>query len=79
MLRGAQKSDMEWIAGKKLQKSLHKSAQIFALQIHPVSASASLCDVDNPNPEVQQLLSEYTDISVEPKACLLYTSDAADE
>jgi len=67
VVRGTQKSDMEWIGGKRFQQSLHKSAQFFALQVHPVSVPVSLCVVENPSLTIQQLLNEYTDIFAEPK------------
>jgi len=67
VLRGTQKSDMEWIGGKRFQQSLHKFAQLFTLQVHPVSVPVSLCVVENPSLVIQQLLNEYTNIFAKPK------------
>jgi len=36
VLRGTQKSDIEWLGGRKMQHTLHKSAQMYALQVHHV-------------------------------------------
>jgi len=67
VLRGTQKSDMEWTGGKRFQQSLCKSAQLFALQVQPVLPPSSLQTIDTSIPEIQQLLREYEDIFAEPK------------
>ena len=67
VLRGTQKLDVEWLEGKRSQQKLHKSAQIFALQIYPVSSATLLSSINNCSPALQQLLDEYKDIFEEPK------------
>jgi len=67
VLRGTQKSDMEWLGSQKFQHNLHKSAQLFALRVCLVSAPLTLSSVAPCSPELQQLLHEYADIFKEPK------------
>jgi len=67
ILRGTQKSDLEWLEGKKFQQSLHKSAQMFALQVQPVSIQASINAAAVSEPELQRLLDDYANIFLEPK------------
>ena len=67
VLRGTQKSNVEWLRGKKMQHALHKSAQMFALQVRPVGALAAMVTSIECHLELL-LLAEFADLFEESKS-----------
>ena len=67
VLRGTEKSNVEWLGGKKFQQSLHKGVQFFALQVYPVSTQVSMSSIAVHGLEMLKLLVEYADIRLEPR------------
>jgi len=60
LLRGIQKPDLEWLG--KFQQTLHKFAQVFALQVQFIPIQVSPIAMVVVEPEVQELLAKYADI-----------------
>jgi len=68
VLRGTQKTDMEWLGSKKLQQTMHKASQLFALQVQPVNPAVEGCSKTTVPPEVQGLLNAFEDVFEEPRS-----------
>jgi len=68
VLRGTQKTNVEWMGGKRFQQTMHKSSQFFAIQVQPAHLAVELCSVVTTGPEIQSLLKEFVEVFEEPKA-----------
>ena len=72
VLRGTQKTGMEWMGRKGYQHTWGKSGQLFAIQIQALNPEVELCSVLEETPaltsELQLLLKEYEDVFAEPTA-----------
>jgi len=67
VLRGTQKTEVEWLGGKKWQQSIQKNSQLFAIQVQGAYQAMGLESEKTANPEVQTMLQRYADVFEEPK------------
>lgn len=68
IFRGTQKTDLEWLGEKNMQKTLCNSTQLFALRIQSNVANSTQQQIEVSKPQLAQLSAEFIDIFDEPKA-----------
>ena len=67
-LRGTKKPVVEWMSGKRLQKTVIHSAQLFTLQLMTVGTLASHSHTEAQMPQLSSLLKEFADLFEEPSS-----------
>ena len=68
VLRGTQKTDMKWLDSNKLQHTMHKASQLFALQVQPVTLAMEDSSTAVIPPGIQDLLEAFGDVFEEPRS-----------
>jgi len=74
VLRRKQKTNIEWMEGKRFQQAIPKAGQLFAIQIQPKHLDLELCSVDHTQAEMQELLTHFDDFFRSPGLYLLTES-----
>jgi len=70
VLRGTQKSEVEWMGGKKWQHSIQKNTQLYAIHVQCTYQALGVESDEtahSASPEVHRVLQQYADIFEEPK------------
>ena len=67
VLRGTQKTDVEWMEGKRLKQAMHKLVHFFAIQVQLTQPVWELNSAAIMEPKMQKLLENFADVFEEPK------------